>query len=93
TEKTFGMFGGKEEGLTISLPNHLVGVILDRFGRGVTLHPDGEERFNVHINVVLSPQFYGWLAGLGKEVRIVSPDYVRQEYTDYLRAIVDMQMQ
>ncbi|MCR5032649.1 MAG: WYL domain-containing protein [Lachnospiraceae bacterium] len=90
-EKTFGMFGGRTEGLTISLPNHLVGVILDRFGRMVTLHKESTERFSVHINVNVSPQFYGWLSGLGKEVRILSPDYVKEEYVNYLKGIIDSQ--
>ncbi len=90
-EKTFGMFGGKEEGITLSMPDHLVGVILDRFGRDITIHKEKDERFSVHLSVKISPQFYGWLSGLGEGVRIVSPEHVKEDYVRYLKAIVQQQ--
>ncbi len=34
TSRTFGMFGGKEETICLEAHNRLVGVVLDRFGRG-----------------------------------------------------------
>ena len=33
TNMTFGMFGGEMETVTLKLPESMIGIILDRFGR------------------------------------------------------------
>lgn len=86
--KTFGMYGGKEEMVTLSFPNGLAGVVLDRFGRDVLLQKKAEDRFAVHVKVMVSSQFYGWLAGIGKEVKVLAPEHVREGYRDYLTEIL-----
>lgn len=88
--KTFGMYGGEEEIVTLSFPNTLVGVVLDRFGKDVSLQKLADGRFAVHVKVMVSRQFYGWLAGIGKEARVTAPEQVREGYLDYLREIVEM---
>ena len=37
----------------------------------------------------LRPQFFGWLAGIGKGIRISWPEDVREAYKQYLQGIVD----
>ena len=64
-KKHFGMFSGREGQVTLRCRNELVGVVLDRFGREVILVPDGESHFTVTIPAVVSPQFLGWVFGLG----------------------------
>ena len=87
--KTFGMYGGDETIVTLSFPDFLVGVVLDRFGKDVSLQKLPEGRFAVHVKVMVSRQFYGWLAGIGKEVKVTAPESVRDGYRDYLREIVE----
>ena len=87
--RMFGMYGGAEEIVTLSFPNTLVGVVLDRFGRDVLLRRISGERFAVHVKVMVSRQFYGWLAGIGKEARVMSPEHVRAGYREYLREILE----
>lgn len=82
--KTFGMFAGEEEVVNVSFPNSLIGVVLDRFGKDVTLHEEGPERFTARLRVQVSAQFFGWITGLGSEVKIISPAYVAQEYATHL---------
>lgn len=89
SSKTFGMYGGKEEIVTLQFPKFLVGVVLDRFGKDISLQRVSEEEFAVHVKVALSRQFFGWLAGIGKEARVTSPLYVRESYRDYLQEILD----
>lgn len=79
-----GMYGGKEETVTLRLPNNLIGVILDKFGKDVSARPEGENQVSVRLNVVVSGQFFGWLAGLGKEVVVTSPELVRAQYIKWL---------
>ena len=86
--KTFGMYGGKEEKVTIQFPNSLVGVVLDRFGKDVSLQKIDAEHFAVHVTVAVSSQFFGWLAGIGNQAKITSPEEVKKQYVDYLQNIL-----
>ncbi len=94
--KTFGMYGGEDHKLTLSCEKNMAGVIIDRFGKDVIMIPcrpaDGDKetgRFHVNVTVSVSPQFFGWLAGIGKGIQIISPEDVREEYKRYLKGIID----
>ena len=59
--------------------NRLVGAVLDRLGRDVSLIPDGETHFFVSADVVVSPQFFAWVYGFGAMAQIIGPaDVVEQ---------------
>ena len=85
TRRTFGMFGGNEETVRIRFPNKYVGVVIDRFGKDVALRPDGNDGFIARVIVAVSEQFYGWITGLGREVKIASPEWVAEEYMSLLK--------
>lgn len=86
--KAFGMFGAKEEDVILSFPERLVGVIIDRFGKDVSIRPE-KTGLRARVKVMASPQFYAWIAGVGKELRIESPSEVVQEYKDWLRNLLE----
>ncbi len=88
--QTFGMFGGEEETVTMVFPDRLAGVVIDRFGREVDIRPSAEPgRFRVRARVIVSGQFFGWLAGIGREARIAGPAEVQEKYRQWLTDIVD----
>ncbi|MDE6024804.1 MAG: WYL domain-containing protein [Lachnospiraceae bacterium] len=88
SKKTFGMYGGKEYQVKLRVENRLVGVIIDRFGTGVMLHKEKDsEHFTVNVDVAVSEQFLGWIAGLGSGVEIVAPDDVRNKMADMVRML------
>jgi len=68
----FGMFGGEETTVTLHCKKELAGVMIDRFGKDVMMIPDGDS-FNLHVPVVPSPQFFGWLFGFGDAVKLTAP--------------------
>ena len=87
TKKSFGMFGGKERQVKLSVENRMAGVIIDRFGKDVMLIPADEEHFTVNVNVRVSSQFLGWIFSLGEGVKIIGPEDVvaqMREETDRL---------
>ena len=86
-QKHFGMFSGREGQVTLRCRNGLVGVVLDRFGRDAILVPDGEDWFTVTVPAVVSPQFLGWLFGLGDGVRLLRPDWAVEMVKDQLSAV------
>ena len=84
--KHFGMFSGREGKVRLRCANSMVGVMLDRFGQEVILVPDGPDHFTLTVDAVVSPQFYGWLFGLGEGVTLTSPDWAVEDYRQRLRA-------
>lgn len=83
--KTFGMYGGREETVTLLFENSLIGVVMDRFGREAPIRRRDEEHFSVRVRVAVSGQFFGWLTGLGEGARIMAPEDVRAAYLAHLR--------
>lgn len=84
TSRTFGMFGGREVTICLEAHNRLVGVVLDRFGRDIMIHRKDPEHFKTLVRVNISDQFFGWIASLGSDAVIASPDEVRDKYREFL---------
>lgn len=87
--KTFGMFGGEAQTVTLILPRNMIGIMIDRFGKEIDIRSRGENQVSIRIKVAVSGQFYGWLSGLGGQVRILAPERIREEYRQYLQNILD----
>lgn len=87
--KTFGMYGGREEVVTLEFENRFVGVVLDRFGKELSVRKRDAKHFSVRVQVALSGQFYGWLTGLGAGAKITAPAEVVKEYRTYLQDVIE----
>lgn len=79
SNKSFGMFGGKEQQVKLLVANQFAGVIIDRFGKNVIMVPADEKYFTVHVDVHVSKQFLGWVISLGDGVKILAPDEVVEQ--------------
>ena len=88
SRRTFGMFAGEERTVQLVCDNSLTNVIVDRFGTNVSLRPFDEEHVLVRIEVEVSSQFFGWLAGLSDRVKIHAPEDVAEDYRKYLSGIL-----
>lgn len=87
-KKTFGMYSGKDTEVVLKCRNEIAGVIMDQFGTDAWIVPVDEEYFRIKTVVTVSGQFFGWLTGLGKNVTIMEPENVKQEYRQYLERII-----
>ena len=74
--KMFGMYGGKEEWVRIECDNSFAGVMIDRFGKDVSMIRLDDKRFVVNVEVAVSRQFLAWIISLGEGVTLVGPDNV-----------------
>jgi predicted DNA-binding transcriptional regulator YafY len=84
----FGMYGGEEIRVKLAFKNELVGVLLDRFGKQITIHPSGQEGWSVtQVDVALSNQFLGWIFSLGTDVRVLAPQEVVEKFRGELGAL------
>lgn len=88
--KTFRMYGGDDKSVSLICRKHLVGVILDRFGKDIIITSIDEEHFKIRVVISVSPQFFGWVTALGTGVEIEGPEEVREAYKAFLEKVVGM---
>lgn len=84
-KKMFGMFDGKEQSVRIECINSLAGVMIDRFGKSVSMIKKDEDHFVVNVTVAVSRQFFGWIISLGSGVVITEPDNVVEQLKEEIR--------
>ncbi|MGN0183270.1 MAG: helix-turn-helix transcriptional regulator [Candidatus Ornithomonoglobus sp.] len=72
----FGMYDGELTTVTLSCSENMTNAVIDRFGREVRFRPEDDgKRFEVDVNVAVSPVFYSWVFQFGGQVRISSPQW------------------
>ncbi len=80
SQKTFGMYGGKEETVTLRCKNSLAGVIIDRFGQDIPFRNVTDTHFEIQVEVHTSPLFFTWLMNFGSDITILSPEHVKDDF-------------
>lgn len=90
TKQVFGMYGGETVSVKLRFDDSLIGVVVDRFSDKVFLQPHADGTFTVSTEVMLSPQFYGWLFSFGDKVRIVSPKSAKNGFNAYLDSVKEL---
>lgn len=87
TNYTFSMYGGEIEHVTMQFQNRLMNAVIDRFGADVPVRKVDKSHFQITVPVAVSQQFFGWVFGLGKMVRIIGPENVRAKMQEQLLEI------
>ena len=87
-KKMFGMYGGEEISVRIECDNSFAGVMIDRFGKDVSIIRIDDKRFAVNVEVAVSKQFIAWIIGLGEGVKIVSPTSVVKMMNDEIDRLI-----
>ena len=86
SKKIFGMYGGREELVTLEARERLAAVIVDRFGSDATMFKS-DFGFRVSLRVMVSPTFFSWLMSFGADMRIIEPASVRADFVEMLEKI------
>ena len=82
------MFGGERKGITLRFINPLLDTVIDRFGtKGVRYRKADEDHFEIDTEVEISDQFFAWLCGFGRRVKIMGPDSAIIAFSEYLDKI------
>ena len=89
SKKIFNMFSGEEETVKIQFDHSLVNVVIDRFGKDVSLEKVDETHINVRVNVAVSTTFLAWVFQFGNKVKILSPDRVVEKYRQMLQSSLE----
>ena len=84
----FGMFGGEEVRVRLQFDNEMVGVLLDRFGKDISIYKTDKPGWSeTSVDVALSDQFLGWIFSLGTSVKIAGPEDVVKRFKNELAAM------
>ena len=91
TQRVFSMYGGEQKRVTLRFINPLLDTVVDRFGKeGVIYNKVDDTHFSVYAQVEISDQFFGWLLGFGKKVKVLAPDDVKEKFVTYMDKIREM---
>lgn len=89
TQRTFSMFGGERERVSIRFVSSLLDTAVERFGRyNVSYSRSDDHHFTVSADVEISDQFFGWLCGFGTKAKLFSPNSIVEQYKEYLQKIL-----
>ena len=75
-ERYFGMFDAEVERVKLKCKRKFANVIIDRFGKDITLVPLDDEHFYIYVTVAVSNHFLGWVFSMRENVQIIGPDHV-----------------
>ena len=84
------VYGGEECRITLEAENEMVGVLIDRFGKEISISPVDEGHFRTTVNVAVSSQFLGWIMALGNGVKIVAPEAVVNRMKEEILLLSEM---
>ena len=91
TRRVFSMYGGHTEHVRLRFVNTLLDTAIERFGTSAVSYTKTDDKhFTVEAEVEISDQFFGWLLGFGKRVRILSPQPIVEKFAAYLDKIREM---
>ena len=90
-QRTFSMFSGKLQHVGIQFRSELLDTAVDKFGtKNVKYTKVDDEHFIVSADIDVSNQFFSWLCGFGKKVKIIAPQSVVKDFAAYLDKIREM---
>lgn len=61
--------------------------VFDKFGTGVTLHPDEEGNLHFRAKVQISPAFFRWIIGSLGKIRLQAPEEAVEKFREFIAKI------
>ncbi len=83
--ETFDMYTGEKVSMTLEFDKSLMNVVIDRFGDKVVCNRKTEHTFTIHVDVKISPTFWGWLFTFGNQAKVLAPAYAVNEAKRQIR--------
>lgn len=92
---SFSMFSGTTQDVKLRFDNQLINAVIDRFGKGITIFPDGDSHFTVRVKVKAEhPEpFFGWLFQFGTMAEIIEPCELRDRYIEMLNKVLNQNIE
>lgn len=88
--KSFNMFSTNRESITVEFDNEVYKLVTDKFGYDLLITAKKENSFIVNFNIAVNHNFYSWLLQFHKNAKIISPDYVVNNFKSFLQSVIDI---
>lgn len=89
TEQAFKMYRGEPVEVTLQFTEKLIGSVYDKFGEGIKMTRTDGDIITATVKVQIAPTFWGWLFQFGGNMKILSPDSVKQEFKKQVVSLMD----
>ena len=90
-QRVFSMYKGSLSLVTLHCLFTLLDTMVERFGtKNVQYTKVDDKHFTVSAYVEVSDQFFGWLLGFGRRVKLTGNPETVEKFTAYLDKIRDM---
>lgn len=83
--RIFGMFQGNAARVVLHVDAALMDAVVDEFGQKIIVKKATAKAADIEVKVQVSPQFFGWVAGLNGHVSIKSPKKIAGQYKVWLQ--------
>jgi len=70
---TFNMYTVNIEPINIKFDNHLINVVIDRFGKDIDINKFDEKYFTIRVNAAISKGLIRWILTWGSDTKVLSP--------------------
>ena len=80
--ETFGMYYGEKSDVTLSFPQELLDIVVERFG-DIPISSRGTD-YLIKPTVRVSKTFFAWLTTFEGKIKIIAPQEVIRQYKDFV---------
>ena len=80
TGQAFKMYNGRLERVSLEFEDSILNAVYDKFGEDTPVIRTGKNKLVAAVSVQVSPTFMGWIFQFGKQMRILSPEGLEEEY-------------
>ncbi len=91
TEQAFKMYGGQPVDITLQFDHKLIGVVYDKFGEDTKMIRLNDTTCVATVKVQISPTFWGWIFQFGKQMTVLSPEEIINEYKRQLSDLAGLE--
>ena len=90
SQRVFSMYRGRKARIKLRFIPTLLDTMIERFSTSNAQYGKPDDRhYTVETEVEISDQFYGWLLGFGKRVKLVWPEDEQEKFLAYVDKIRD----
>ena len=86
---SFSMFSGESREVKLRFSNDLINPVLDRFGKDITIVPDGNEHFTVRVKVKAESPFFAWVFQFGGKAQIIESAVLKEKYRKQIEEVLN----
>lgn len=86
-QSVFSMFGGEEQEIALQFDSAMLDDVFDKFGEDVNIVKVDDTTYRLKVPIQASKTFFAWVVGTQGKMRIISPQTVCDQFTEFVAKI------